>query len=207
MREYSYRARRSGLRQWPVPNIWLGTSVGNQAAADERISDLINTPAAVRFLSCEPLLGPVDVSTWLVPDLCTDNPSALGSGCIDWVIAGGESGRGKGAKAPRPMHPDWARTLRDQCAEAGVAFLFKQWGEWGLGGKDEGSGPDGRRRMKDEGKFVWLNEAGIRAGGATFDPPLALGGRSWALMKRVGKKRAGRVLDGRTHDGFPKAIL
>lgn len=100
---------------WPLPNVWLGASVENQAAADERISLLYETPAAVRFLSCEPLIGPVDLTEYLLDPLMP---------LVDWVIAGGESGPGA-----RPMRADWARGLRDQCAQAGVPFFFKQWGE------------------------------------------------------------------------------
>jgi protein gp37 len=92
-----------------LPNVWLGTSVENQRWAGVRIPKLIETPAAVRFLSCEPLLGPVDLGPAL-PQL-------------DWVIVGGESGPGR-----RPMDPDWARSLRDQCEAAGVPYFFKQWG-------------------------------------------------------------------------------
>ncbi len=95
------------------PNVWIGATIVNQAEADRDIPKLLATPAAVRFLSMEPLLGPVDIS-WT--EVCV--PS------LDWVIVGGESGAGA-----RPIHPDWARGLRDQCAAAGVPFLFKQWGE------------------------------------------------------------------------------
>lgn len=94
----------------PLPNVWLGVSVENQHFADERIPLLSDTPAAVRFLSCEPLLGNLNLQ-W--------------STGIHWVICGGESGTNA-----RPMHPDWARSLRDQCQSAGVPFFFKQWGEF-----------------------------------------------------------------------------
>jgi protein gp37 len=107
----------SGL---PLPNVWLGVSVENQAAADERIPLLLQTPAAVRFISAEPLLGPIDVSLFLrqvrMYGVVEDQK-------LDWVICGGESGR-----EARPMNPDWARSLRDQCADAGVAFFCKQMG-------------------------------------------------------------------------------
>jgi len=93
---------------WPLPNVWVGVTAENQEAADERIPLLLQTPAAVRFVSIEPMLGEVDISWHL-------------TGCIDWVICGGESGPGA-----RPMHPDWARSLRDQCRDAGVPFFFKQ---------------------------------------------------------------------------------
>lgn len=125
------------LFRWPLPNVWLGTSVEDQKRADLRIPALLDTPAAVRFLSCEPLLGPVDLTHMDVEGRLTDGywinalsgrNRDMGRPCrdvasIDWVIVGGESGRGA-----RPMHPDWARSLRDQCTAARVPFLFKQWG-------------------------------------------------------------------------------
>ncbi len=126
---------------WPLQNVWIGTSI-EHGGVTHRITDLVNTPAAVKFLSCEPLLGPLDLGKWLFPVGCPD-----GCGCrwpgddernecgcpgcedwrplpaIDWVIAGGESGPNA-----RPVHPDWVRDLRDQCIEGNVAFFFKQWG-------------------------------------------------------------------------------
>jgi protein gp37 len=130
---------------WPLPNVWLGVSVEDQERAELRIPALLDTPAAVRFLSCEPLLGPVDLhgpivnghrprlTYWLTgrpgwgpaerePSGVELRPLTIGPK-VDWVIAGGESGL-----ASRPMNADWARTLRDQCAETGTAFHFKQWG-------------------------------------------------------------------------------
>jgi protein gp37 len=110
---------------WPLPNVWLGTSTENQPMFDKRIPDLLATPAAVRFLSIEPLLGPIDIDAALgavgfdSPDVVTKFPP------VDWVIVGGESG----PKA-RPMHQEWVRRLRDQCVATGVPFFFKQWGEW-----------------------------------------------------------------------------
>jgi protein gp37 len=98
------------------PHVWLGTSVEDQTTADARIPHLLATPASVRFISAEPLLGPVDAGVGL-PGKFDDN---LTPG-LDWIIVGGESGPGA-----RPMHPDWARFLRDQCAAAGVAFFMKQ---------------------------------------------------------------------------------
>ncbi|MEM1183675.1 MAG: phage Gp37/Gp68 family protein [Planctomycetota bacterium] len=102
---------------WPLPNVWLGTSVENQSAARVRIPHLLGCPAVVRFLSCEPLLGPVDLRLGRKGDMRCRAPY------LHWVIAGGESGPGA-----RPMDPDWARSLRDQCVDAGVPFFFKQWG-------------------------------------------------------------------------------
>ena len=171
-----------------LPNVWLGVSVEDQTRADERIPDLLATPAAVRFLSCEPLLGPVDLTDLTIRVRPGEEPSGLAgldalTGVhwdaedtivgiygnpdprIDWVIAGGESG----PHHARPMHPDWARSLRDQCAAAGVPFHFKQWGEWRIADCELGAAPKVRDRD------FW----------------------------RVGKKRAGRLLDGVEHNGMP----
>jgi len=125
--------------KWP-PNVWAGVSVENQQAADERIPLLLQTPAAVRFLSCEPLLEPVDLvgvrfdrhtrMNVLSGRGITTRPGVIPQSIpnafcerIDWVIVGGESGPGA-----RPMHPDWVRSIRDECEIAGVPFFFKQWG-------------------------------------------------------------------------------
>lgn len=108
-------------RTWPLPNLWLGVSAENQDTADLRIPALLDTPAAVRFISAEPLLGPVD----LVRSVNVEPLAAyhFKPGGIDWVIAGGESG----AHA-RPMEPGWVRDIRDQCSANNIPFLFKQWG-------------------------------------------------------------------------------
>ncbi len=121
-----------------LDNLWLGVPAENQARADERIPILLETPAAVRFVSCEPLLGPVDISGYykvqnhvnLPPEqrkraLAEDWAGMHRLTKLDWVICGGETGPGA-----RPMHPDWVRSLRDQCQEAGVPFFFKGWGAW-----------------------------------------------------------------------------
>ena len=115
---------------WPLRNVWLGVSVENQQWADIRIPALLDTPAAVRFLSCEPLLGPVDIYASAKIDR---DPG------IDWVIVGGESGPGA-----RPMDVRWARFLRDECVGAGVPFLFKQWGSHDATGKRMGKHVAGR---------------------------------------------------------------
>src|SRR5690606_18023307 len=123
---------------WPPPNVWLGVSCERQQEADERIPDLLATPAAVRFVSAEPLLGRVDLTRIEIPRLygsflfnaltglgCDHRgdrfPTSLDSTKLDWVIVGGESGPGA-----RPMHPDWARSIRDQCKMAGVKFFTEQ---------------------------------------------------------------------------------
>jgi protein gp37 len=120
------RWRRNGV-PWPLPNVWLGTSVEDQRAADARIPYLLKTPAAVRFLSCEPLIGPVRIARHMVscgdPDHRHSGPceAYFPGGRVHWVIAGGESGPNH-----RPMQADWMRSLRDQCRDAGVAFFGKQ---------------------------------------------------------------------------------
>lgn len=128
---------------WP-PNVWIGTTVENQEWAERRIPHLLALPAVVRFISAEPLLGPLDLRQYLAS-----------ARRIDWVIAGGESGA-----AARPMNVAWVRDLRDQCIAAGVPFHFKQWGTFGPRNGSE-------------------------------------------QLVRLGKKKAGRTLDGRTWDGLP----
>lgn len=105
---------------WPLPNVWLGTSVKDQPTADARIPHLLATPAAVRFVSAEPLLGPVDLTAYMFGAHQTEETDWCARR-LDWLIVGGESGPGA-----RPMHPDWARSLRDQCAAASVPFFMKQ---------------------------------------------------------------------------------
>ncbi|MEC4837497.1 phage Gp37/Gp68 family protein [Mycobacteroides chelonae] len=191
--------------KWPLRNVWLGVSAENQQWADIRIPALLDTPAAVRFVSGEPLLGPIELKQhWLHPVMREPSPEnhavgrrigkANGVGFIDWVIVGGESGPGA-----RPMHPDWARSLRDQCVAAGVPFLFKQWGEWA-----PNQHPPLRACVCD-----WYD--GREADICRNDPCRKLSKPPYvddprAQMQRVGKKRAGRELDGRTWDQYPEAV-
>lgn len=102
-------------QDWPA-NVWVGTTVENQGEAEKRLPALLKIPAAVRFLSCEPLLGPLNLREWFSRDDFYP---------IDWIIAGGESGPGS-----RPMHPDWVLSLLAQCQGSNVPFHFKQWGQW-----------------------------------------------------------------------------
>jgi protein gp37 len=106
---------------WP-DNVWIGTTIENQDVADKRILELVKIPAKIRFISCEPLLSLLDISSWLCKNDTGDKKS---KNCINWVIAGGESG----AKS-RPTHPVWIKSLRDQCSRANTPFHFKQWGNW-----------------------------------------------------------------------------
>jgi protein gp37 len=185
----------------PLPNVWLGVSTEDQKWADIRIPALLETPAAVRFISAEPLLGPINLqSVGAMPFWCLGHgrPAAecpndlhLARQGIDWVIVGGESGRNA-----RPMHPDWARTLRDQCVDSDVSFLFKQWGEW--------SHVD--RRNAREGD-VWVIGEGMQSVPWRPDTEGAEAHR-WGphrdeTMRRVGKRAAGRELDGHTWDQYP----
>lgn len=196
--------REIGVDRLP-DNVWLGATIVNQEEADRDIPKLLAVPARVRFLSMEPLLGPVDISRHL--DYCEKldkhGISRRAGGqhikcdkhCgISWVIAGGESGLGA-----RPMHPEWARDLRDQCAAAGVAFHFKQHGEWAPGSGDFGSGSVETAAIALDGR--------VAAGGYRVEdyPRGAASGDGWSMVHRIGKRAAGRLLDGRTHDEFPRA--
>jgi protein gp37 len=191
---------------WPMPNVWLGVSVEDQQRANERIPLLLQTPAAVRFLSVEPLLGPVDLMNlcapnpkyqkllqqlnaltgWRVSPDAVSIPKELRG--VDWVIVGGESGPGA-----RPMHPDWALSIRDQCSAAGVPFFFKQWGEYAPVTVDDRHGaivPIERR------------EAWVLPDGRTTTRE-AIEDFAWP-MQRVGKKAAGSLLDGREWKQMPE---
>lgn len=173
-------------------NVWIGATVVNQEEADRDIPKLLRVPARVRFLSMEPLLGSVDLGlmceNWR-DDIVMDPETGARECCkkcdytgigndIDWVIAGGESGPGA-----RPMHPNWAKSLRDQCEAAGVPFLFKQWGEWRPAISWEHT--PGEVSPADLGRFC------------------SACNNTSELMRRVGKKAAGRHLDGRTWDEVP----
>ena len=229
----------------PPANIWLGVSVETQTWADIRIPALLETPAAVRFLSCEPLLGPVDLcgpivpgrgrprlTYWLDgrpgwgPEQTDDRGRAFQEPVvgprINWVIVGGESG-----PRARAMHPQWARTIRDQCQHSRVPFFFKQWGAWGPADFvvrvcDPDIGWQGTEedlaaaKANSEARGAthvhtgnWYEEDGERRYHLH-----EIGHKPWSLervalppgtaaIRRWGKKRAGRELDGRTHDAFP----
>lgn len=178
-----------------IRNLWIGATVVNQAEADRDIPKLLEVPARVRFLSIEPMLGPIDLERPRPgPDLDQGHgqmicqPWLIQSG-IDWVICGGESGPGA-----RPMHPDWVRSLRDQCASAGVPFMFKQWGEWTPGENVERvRGTVDTAFLWDDGWHIYPLNLATDHGHIDDQPDLY----------RVGKKAAGRQLDGAQHDGAP----
>jgi len=189
--------RRKMTFGFPLKNVWLGVSVENQAEADERIPLLLQTPASVRFISAEPLLGPVDLSRYLggfchpgcIKDLtCSKHCGHRKKDGLDLVIGGGESGPGA-----RPMHPDWVLGLRDQCQDASVSFFFKQWGEWKTFYDREKDDPDWGNIPEEKNGVQRLNINGGRG----------FHGDRVVYLKRVGKKKAGRELDGRTWDEMP----
>ena len=182
-------------RQWPV-NVWLGATVVDQAEADRDVPKLLKVPARVRFLSVEPMLGPISFDGLFASTKVNDGTNALEA--LDWVICGGESGPGA-----RPMHPDWARGLRDQCAAAGVPFLFKQWGEWLPADGPRVGAAFGHAHRGDRRSWSWLdNDGSLHERSEQADRQRSPYGTY--LVARIGKKAAGRQLDGRTHDEFPQ---
>ena len=196
----------------PLPNVWLGVSVEDQKSADERIPILLQVPAAVRWLSMEPLLGPVDLTPIAPPayqllskyyEGNTFDPSGSQKPLermtgyfpkINWIVVGGESG----SKA-RPMHPDWVRSLRDQCTAVSVPFFFKQWGEW----KPIHHTDDPDWCTDIEGDLAIMDAKGYRWEDEQFQPTIDVMHTCWELQK-LGKKASGRILDGRTWDEMPK---
>lgn len=206
MLETAFRSvhhKREGWADNTLPNVWIGATICNQEEADRDIPKLLAVPAVKRFLSMEPLLGPVDLTDVPMPEsghghhefspIITGNALKRADSSkpkIDWVIVGGESGPGA-----RPMHADWARSLRDQCHAAGVPFLFKQWGEWREPLEGEEFDTSMGRAAKPPA-FI-LSETGTVH---CFENEHIVNGK--AVIK-VGKKSAGRVLDGRLWDEVP----
>ncbi|WP_063046263.1 phage Gp37/Gp68 family protein [Nocardia pseudovaccinii] len=200
--------RKGWDESWPLRNVWAGVSVESQQWADFRIPQLLGTPAAVRWISAEPLVGPLTLKPeWLAPagiacwmpghgpttrdsaaladigrtalrEIAADRGTAPPT-YLDWVVVGGETGPGS-----RPMDPGWARDVRDQCAAAGVPFFYKQTGDWAPAGLGIGQFDLPELLIGPE-----LDDMGHRQ-----------------IMRRVGKKAAGRELDGRTHDEYPGVV-
>jgi protein gp37 len=206
------------IKTWPLPNVWLGVSVENQATADERIPLLLQTPAAKRFVSIEPMLGKVYLhysvcpkclkhhshSTWGAGTVCLSCGKYHGINIkeyIHWVIVGGEIGQNA-----RPMHPEWARSIRDQCKAAGVPFLFKQWGEW-IPGENTNTDvlwQNGYRGLafpkNPERNYVMWEPNGAAHFGKRKS---FLDFEVDCFAERIGKKHSGRLLDGVLHDEYP----
>lgn len=198
--ERMYQWLVNELHNWrPLPNVWLGVTAENQTTADERIPVLLQIPAAVRFVSIEPMLGPVDLRSihqrvdsvnyyidalsgnvvWLEQRDIGSEPMGEQSQALDWVIVGGESGPGA-----QPMDPDWARSIRDQCQAAGVPFFFKQWGAW--------------VKFSSMPGYNWTQVVFMDEQGKEIDP------QNGCAFYRVGKKAAGRLLDGREWNEMPE---
>ena len=189
-KEINYRlGGRDPFNLWqdhPLPNVWLGVSAENQKTADSRVPLLLIAPAALRFVSVEPILGPVDLTRLHFEDITNVNAltghhgvtlplEGLGNS-LDQVIVGGESGR-----CGRAMHPEWARSLQKQCADAGTAFFFKQWGRWY---------PD------DRGGCMYMNNGYVES---------QMEGVEAELMTNYGgKSAAGDLLDGKQYHEFPE---
>lgn len=204
------------LGEWPLKNVWKGVSTEDQARADDRISYLMDTAAVIRWLSAEPLLSKLNIAEYL--NAIFHKPSSVGLSenigklslvrpSLDWVVVGGESGPGA-----RPMHPEWVRSLRDQCAAADVPFFFKQWGAWKpVPWKLEREADETDDQYIERSERECSTHAVSRAGYLT-----ELDHKPWAwgrvlpapdshhAVKKVGKAKAGRILDGVTHDAFPR---
>lgn len=229
---------------WPLSNLWLGVSVEDQHAVTKRVPELLGTPSSVRFISIEPMIGPVDLERVHWPDKGEHRVDVLRggfwsdsrwgfvnhsdlqeSGLIDWVIVGGMTG-----KEAVPMHPDWVRSLRDQCQTSGVPFFFKQWGEWkptasanyATGKKTAAYGKAEGRAILRDGRHVYLDrgpafrletidadaENVLKAAMAAnrIDPvnPDQYDWLGYHWMHKVGKKAAGSMIDGQEWKQFPE---
>ncbi len=182
LEERGERLPPAQLLRGPFPNVWIGASAEDQGTLDERINDLIDTPAKVRFLSLEPLLGGIEMFLQGRPG-------------ISWVIVGGESGPGA-----RPVHPDWVRSIRDQCERQRVAFFFKQWGEW----RAPTSAQAATHLVKTDGTHVARVDALQRSAiSGRIEDLVDRGHQGWARICRPGKAAAGRLLDGKEYSQWP----
>lgn len=226
-KEFYAKMEHSCMRvETPIKNLWLGTTAENQEQAEKRLPHLLRTPAVKRFVSCEPLLGPVDLEgvqfehshgffgnalRWThLPDC---RRKELQNGAVypklDWVIAGGETGPGA-----RPMHPEWVRSLRDQCVNADVPFHFKSWGEFGTISKNLSTNEPVFRMFPD--LQTWVNKGSTWVnGGICVDMAgmvLRNGGDfrqaeyPVAILHKIGKNKAGRIVDGQEWDQFPELL-
>lgn len=218
-----------GWRAGLPANIWIGTSVENQAVANERIPLLVQVPAVVRFLSCEPLLGPIDLleamrcaypnahlEQWSECPHCdgfghnSDDhayrcPYCRGTGTLtplQWIIGGGESG-----PEARPCHPEWARGLRNQCVSSGVPFFFKQWGEWKPISEMAEAESDALYKPAPARDPEAVRDCRVPTHALQYDGGEGFyvhGGKPGYLMFKVGKAKAGHLLDGREWKESPQ---
>lgn len=195
------------MHEWPLSNVWFGTSTENQEQAEKRIPILLQIPAAIRFVSCEPLLGPIDLGdiayndiggeshiNSLYCDIPNEDDEQFNGATLDWVIAGGESG----PKA-KPMHPNWIYSLLDQCTASKTPFFFKQWGEW----KDGSNYPKKNNIIVlNNGEYSnWDNDEWKKLSKKySSDQWNKLDAK---VMSRVGKKKAGCLLDEKEYKQFP----
>jgi protein gp37 len=210
------------FQNWPLPNLYLGVTAENQEQADKRIPILLQIPAAHRFLSIEPMLGAVDLEHIQWPE--KHKVDVLRGGywedrevffkgfvnhsdmnTLDWVLCGGETGHGA-----RPMHPDWVRSVRDQCQAAGVPFWFKQWGEWGPYvdeakythcGEETTARAQGYINLDGTTGYCWIVDDD-----GTWSNWTAQNGQPQEgchVINRFGSKKAGRLLDGREWNEVP----
>lgn len=197
-------------KEWPLKNVWLGVSVENQKYADMRIPMLLQVPASVRFLSCEPLLGSINFNftdfpagmkwrskNYLTGILRDENGFIERGAGIDWVICGGESG-----PDARPIHPYWVEMIKTACEEAKVPFYFKQWGEFAPGST---AASNKSYAVLLDGRYAPYSELTMQS------KPLGLTVGEWNnllpnTMTRVGKHNAGRLLDGKEYSEFPEQI-
>jgi protein gp37 len=188
-----------------LPNVWIGATICNQEEADRDIPKLLEVQAGIRFVSIEPILGPIDLTRISLKLFAAtanaltgkwkweNGPTKVETPPINWVIAGGESGR----KA-RPAHPEWFRSLQQQCAAAEVPFLFKQWGEFAPGDQAACGVQDAYEESRTGG---WVEPDGTFAMGEASSPKSAGANHVFA----VGKQRSGNALDGVTYKQFPSS--
>jgi protein gp37 len=186
-----------------MPGLWLGVTAENQEQADKRISVLLQIPEEKRFVSIEPMLGAIDLS--FPAQFEHEDNEGYGVEAIkglDWVICGGESGPGA-----RPVHPDWVRRLRDQCQTANVPFLFKQWGEWSPYMDDDKFTHGDTETTKNMQHYInldgsigscWISDGDGICQNWTGDIK-----ENSRIINRIGKKEAGRLLDGQLWDQYP----
>lgn len=204
-----------GSDTWLLPNVWLGVLVQNQRDADKRIPALLDAPVGIRFVSCEPLLGSVKIGSLTDPERgcnCSvpimdgagqhsSSCACLNNGGLHWVVVGGAAG-----KEAKPMHPDWARSLRDECeADSMISFMFTGRGDWTWDEPRHAFYPP-RPPFTDRKGVMHPRGSVAMTKSNPFDP-FRVGHPDWGtVVTRVGKAYAGHVLDGRTWEERPDLV-